>query len=83
MSRFQMSSPELAVVTVQRLEAEGFEAGIDVVADGETHSFVSAWVTPASPDEDALPALVRDLDPDAIHTGDEANSGSHPDPSPQ
>jgi hypothetical protein len=81
MPRFQMSSPELAVATVEQLKAQGYEAGIDAVAEGDTHSFVSAWVTDANDDGEAIPVLVHELDPASIHTGDEANSGTHPDPS--
>ena len=83
MPRFQMSSPDLAVHAVARLKAQGYEAGVDVVAEEDTHSFVSVWTTQDNTDEEALPALVRDLDPHAVHTGDEANSESHPDPSSQ
>jgi hypothetical protein len=74
-----MSSPDLAVATVEQLKARGYEAGIDVVAEGDTHSFVSAWVTEANDDGEAIAALVHDLDPASIHTGDEANSGTHTD----
>jgi hypothetical protein len=83
MPRFQMSSPDLAVAVVARLKERGYEAGVDVVEPDDTHSFVSAWTTQDNTDEDALPGLVLDLDPASVHTGDEANSGSHPDPSTQ
>jgi hypothetical protein len=76
-----MSSPDLAVATVERLKAQGYEAGVDVVAEGDTHAFVSAWATQDSTDGDALFDLVHELDPDSVHTGDEANSSTHPDPS--
>ncbi len=81
MPRFQMSSPDLAVAAVARLKEQGYEAGVDVVAEEDTHSFVSAWLTQDNTDEDALMGLVLDLDPASVHTGDEANSGTHPDPS--
>ena len=81
MPRFQMSSPDRAVEAVDLLKARGYEAGVDVVEQGDTHAFVSAWTTRDNTDEDAIPALVLDLDPGSVHTGDEANARSHPDPS--
>ena len=74
-----MSSPDLAVTAVEQLKGRGYEAGIDVVAEGDTHSFVSAWVTEGNDDGDAIAVLVHDLDPASVFTGEEANSGTHPD----
>jgi hypothetical protein len=79
MPRFQMSSPDLAVAAVDRLTSEGYEAAIDVPAEDDVHSFVSAWLREDGGDVDRLHDLVHMVDPEAIHTGEESDAGTHPD----
>jgi hypothetical protein len=81
MPRFQMSSPELAVAAVDRLTSEGYEAAVDIPTEDDVHSFVSAWLREDDGDMDHLHDLVRTVDPEAIHTGEEADASTHPDES--
>ena len=78
-----MSRPDRAVEAVARLKAVGYEAGVKVPAEQDTHSYVSAWTTTQNDDEDAIEPLVREVDPEVVPTGDEPNAASHPDPSKQ
>ena len=74
-----MSRPDLAGEAVALLQAEGYEAGVNVPAEDDTHSFVSVWTTEQREDADAIAGLVRSVDHDMVPTGEEPNAGSHPD----
>ena len=78
-----MSRPDRAVEAVARLKAEGYEAGVNVPADEDTHSYVSAWTTERNDDADAIEPLVREVDPEVVPTGEEPDAASHPTPSTQ
>ncbi len=78
-----MSMPDRAVEAVARLKAAGYEAGVNVPAEQDTHSYVSAWATAHNDDTDAIESLVREVDPEVQVTGEEPDAASHPDPSTQ
>jgi hypothetical protein len=79
MPEFQMSRPDLAVEVVERLKAQGYEAGVNAPGEEDTHSFVSVWRTGEDEDSDRIERHVRAVDPDAVLTGAEPDAESHPD----
>jgi hypothetical protein len=83
MPEFKMSRPDRAVEAVERLKAEGYEAGVNAPAEADTHSYVSAWTTEQNDDADGIEPLVREVDPEVVSTGEEPNAASHPDSSEQ
>jgi hypothetical protein len=83
MPEFKMSRPDRAVEAVARLQAAGYEAGVNVPAEQDTHAYVSAWATEQNDDADGIEPLVREVDPEVLPTGEEPNAASHPDRSTQ
>jgi hypothetical protein len=73
-----MSRPDRAVVAVERLKAFGYEAMVELPADDDTSSFISAWSTEEDGDTEGVANLVLEVDHGATELPDDAEERSRP-----